>query len=216
VTIAQVRVTDVPTPPSAPVRRAPRRHCTRTRHEPCFTSVGCTGPGAIRANLEVVDACKQCALALLDARCRSPHDPRHLCTSPHAARPMIPAMTKNFGKRVARKLSFSLIGSGASYALVFVIESTTPRSLPRRPPLRLVSNAARRELRTELDRTNPQRSPLRTYCVAHPNNFFPRSGTPRQTFVSHDRRRCVQRRTKNVRIVNQRNRADIFNTTSFG
>jgi hypothetical protein len=46
---------------------------------------------------------------------------------------MIAGMTKNFGNRVARKLSFSLIAS-ASYALVFVIESTTRRgSLPRRP-----------------------------------------------------------------------------------
>jgi hypothetical protein len=40
--------------------------------------------------------------------------------------PMIAGMTKNFGNRVARKLSFSLIAS-ASYALVFVIESTTRR-----------------------------------------------------------------------------------------
>ena len=39
---------------------------------------------------------------------------------------MIAGMAKNFGNRVARKLSFSLIAS-ASYALVFVIESTTRR-----------------------------------------------------------------------------------------
>ena len=40
--------------------------------------------------------------------------------------PMIAGMARNFENRVARKLSFSLIAS-ASYALVFVTESTTRR-----------------------------------------------------------------------------------------